>query len=102
MSDKMPPLTLKKFKEALGSGVVYAYIGEDGEVGWDAAQLAEGLLGKTRVFLVEDREDLAEWIGAKKPRGVIFGTDGTLRRLLDQAETEDLQKVIDALEKASA
>ena len=102
MAETLPPLKAKHIKGPLKNKTftVYIYIGEKGDDGWDNARLAFGLLPRLRIYLVKDVSLISEFVGQKKPKGVVFGWDEKPKRLLNKKEADDFKIVLKAIQKA--
>ena len=102
MAETLPPLTIDDIREPLKNKTfsVYLYIGNKGDEGWDNARLAFGLLPRLRIYLVKDVSLISEFVGQKKPKGIVFGWTQTPKRLLNKKEAEDFKIVLKAIQKA--
>lgn len=103
MAETLPPLTADDVKGPLKDPTftVYMYVGNESDEGWDNALLAFGLLARLRIYLVKDISSIKEWVGTKKPRGVVFGWDDIPVRFLNKAEAEDAKTVLKAIVEAA-
>ena len=99
MAETLPHLTANDIRGPLNDPTftVYLYIGEESDDGWDTAVLAFGLLPRLRIYLVKDVSLIGEFVGQKRPKGVVFGYDDKPMRLLNQAEAEDAKTVLRAI-----
>jgi len=100
--DKCPPLTTEDIRNALRDPTcsVYLCVGMESDQGWENAELVFGLLSRLRIYLVEDRAVVKEWVGAQNPSGIVFGWTETPVRLLTQEEANDLNIVLKAITEA--
>ncbi len=104
MAETLPPLTADDVRGPLVDPTfsVYMYVGEETDDGWENALLAFGLLARIRIYLVKDISLIKEWVGQKKPRGVVFGWDDKPKQLLNKQEADDFKIVLKAIEEARA
>ncbi len=104
MAETLPPLTAANVRGPLQDPTfsVYMYVGEETDEGWDNALLAFGLLARLRIYLVKDISLIKEWVGQKKPRGVVFGWKDQPKRLLSKQEADDFKIVLTAIQEARA
>jgi hypothetical protein len=102
----IPPATLADLEADLARPrrSVYVYFGNDTDAGWAAARSAVGRLAWCMTYLVSDREALGarlpDWVGAKRPKGIVFGRGVVPHRLLSKEEAEDSLVVVEAIEAA--
>jgi hypothetical protein len=103
----IPPADLAALEADLASPrrSVYLYVGEATEAGWAAATSATGSLAWCMAYLVADRSALGErwgeWVGSKRPKGIVFGFSSVPQQLLSQVDAEDSLVVSEAVQAAN-
>jgi hypothetical protein len=102
MAETLPPLTADDIRGPLNDPTftVYLYIGKEEDEGWDNALFAFGLLPRLRIYLVRDVSLIGEFVGQKRPKGIVFGWNQTPKRLLNKKEAEDFKIVLKAIQEA--
>ena len=102
MAETLPPLTADDVKGPLKDPTftVYMYVGNESDEGWDIAQTAFEYVAKLRIYLVRDISLIKEWVGLKRPKGIVFGYDDQPQRFLNRQEADDLKTVLRAIRDA--
>lgn len=102
MAETLPPLTADDIRGPLKDPTfsVYIYIGEKKDEGWDNARLAFEFRTRLRIYLVKDIALVKEWVGQKKPKGIVFGWDDKPKRFLNKKEAENFKVVMKAIREA--
>jgi hypothetical protein len=102
MPETVPPLTTDDIEQDLQNPTfaVYLYIGDETDAGWENAQIAFGLIPRLRIYLIKDISAIQQWIGKKRPTGVVFGFDDKVFQFLNQDDADDLKTVVKAIQAA--
>lgn len=102
MAETVPPLTVADIERDLQdkSFAVYLYIGESADAGWENAEIAFGLIPRLRIYLVKDRDAVANWAGDGTPTAIVFGWDDQVAERLDRDQASNLKTVIKSIQRA--
>ena len=102
MAESIPPLTTNDVEKDINNPTfsVYIYIGQDTDSGWENAQIVFGLLPRLRIYRAAQGNVVSKWLSDASKRGIVFGFDPEPRRLLSQAEADDLKAVLNAITSA--
>jgi hypothetical protein len=98
--ETLPPVTLQDLETAFQntSFSTYVFIGDEGDVGYENAEIAFGLIPRLRVYRADRVERLREdWRGEGRPGGIAFDWNGNPVQFLDAAQARDLRQVIQAI-----
>jgi hypothetical protein len=98
--ETLPPVTLQDLEAAFqnSSFSTYVFIGDEGDVGYENAEIAFGLIPRLRVYRANGKDLLRqEWLGGGSPGGIAFDWNGNPVQFLDASQARDLRQVIQAI-----